>query len=100
MVGARRGPLSAGPSPRSIKLSYIGITLLTAVLLTARYKLLAPEGHAYGGAGQSLGHQAYSLAFRAGAPATTNDKAEQAGTTGDDEYDEYGQGDDDWYTVS
>lgn len=100
MVGIRRGPLLAGPSPRSIKLSYMGITLLTAVLLTARYKLLAPEGHAYGGAGQSIGHQAYELAFKSGAAPTTNDKAEQSNTTADDEYDEYGQDNDDWYTVS
>ncbi len=98
MVGPRRGALSAGPSPRSIKLSYLGITLLTALLLTARYKLLAPEGHAYGGAGQSIGHQAYELAFKAKAVPSTNDKAEQTSTSAEVD-DEYGEDDDDWYMV-
>jgi len=100
MVGTRRGPLSAGPSPRSIKLSYLGITLLAAVLLTARYKLLAPDGHPYGGAGHSLGHQAYSLAFKAGQLTTANDKEQSTTTAQPGQDDEFTQDEDDWFMVS
>lgn len=94
-----RAPLSSGPSPRFVKLSYIGLTLLAAVLLTARYKLLAPDGRAYGGAGSSIGHQAYALAFKAGQRVTAEGATSKVDAVENEDQD-LEDDEEGWFTVS
>lgn len=46
-------------------------TVLTVVLLTARYRLAHPSDHPYGRAGWSIGSQSYAPSFRWAVPTAT-----------------------------
>ncbi|KAK4693519.1 hypothetical protein P7C70_g8909, partial [Phenoliferia sp. Uapishka_3] len=55
--------LDLSGSRRNVSLVLLFGTILSVVLLTARYHLAHPDDHPYGKAGSSIGSQAYSPSF-------------------------------------
>lgn len=84
-------------SKRNTALVLFSGTLLSVVLLTARYRLAHPDDHPYGSAGSSIGAQSYAPSFHwAIKPTLAAGESDKAAESGSGDYDDDYETGDGW----